>query len=349
MILVLEKDVTETQRNHIRSELFRKGCTVREMDSAGRNVIGALGREDLDPDYLAAMDGVAKVMRMEGKFKLVSRQWHPDDSHVRVGPVTIGGRRITLIAGPCAIESREQALTIAGEVKRYGAALFRGGAFKPRTCPYSFQGMAEEGLKILAQVREETGLPVVTEITSPAQADLMQKYVDMVQIGARNMQNFELLKCVGRLEKPVFLKRGLASTIEEWLMSAEYILAEGNDKVVLCERGIRTYEPYTRSTLDLSAIPVLKKLTHLPVMVDPSHATGIREKVAPMARAGVAAGADGLMIEVHHDPDNALSDGPQSLYPEQFGRLTRDLYAIAPVVGKQLDFDDLTRVDRHVE
>ncbi len=348
MILVLKKDVTETQRNRIRSELFGKGCIVREMDTAGQNVIGALGRDDLDPEDLAAMDGVAKVVRMEGKFKLVSRQWHPDDSQVKVGPVVIGGQHVTLIAGPCAIESRAQALTIAREVKRYGASLFRGGAFKPRTSPYSFQGMEEQGLKILAQVREEIGLPVVTEITSPAHADLMQKYVDMVQIGARNMQNFELLKCVGRLGKPVFLKRGLASTIEEWLMSAEYILAEGNDNVVLCERGIRTYEPYTRNTLDLSAIPVLKKLTHLPVVVDPSHATGIREKVAPMARAGIAAGADGLMIEVHHDPDNALSDGPQSLYPKQFGQLARDLYVISPVVGKQLDFDYLDKADRHV-
>jgi 3-deoxy-7-phosphoheptulonate synthase len=292
------------------------------------------------------LDGVAKVMRMEEKFKRVSRQWHPDDSHVRVGPVTIGGRHITLIDGPCAIESREQALTIAREVKRYGAALFRGGAFKPRTSPYSFQGMEEEGLKILALVRKETGLPVVTEMTSPDQAGLMKKYVDMVQIGARNMQNFELLKCVDRLAKPVFLKRGLASTIEEWLMSAEYILAEGNDKVVLCERGIRTYEPYTRNTLDLSAIPVIKKLTHLPVLVDPSHATGIREKVPPMARAGVAAGSDGLMIEVHHDPDNALSDGSQSLYPEQFGQLAKDLHVISPAVGKQLNVDHLTKVDR---
>ena len=250
---------------------------------------------------------------------------------------------MVLIAGPCAIESADQALTIAREVKRYGAVLFRGGAFKPRTSPYSFQGLEEEGLKILSRVREETGMPVVTEITSPAQADVMIKYVDMIQVGARNMQNFELLKCVGRMGKPVLLKRGLASTIEEWLMSAEYILAEGNDNVVLCERGIRTYEPYTRNTLDLSAIPVLKNLTHLPVVVDPSHATGIREKVAPMARAAVAAGADGLMVEVHHDPDHALSDGPQSLYPVQFGQLARDIYVISPVVGKQLDFDYLEK------
>ena len=241
------------------------------------------------------------------------------------------------------MESHAQAMGIAKEVKKYGAVLFRGGAYKPRSSPYSFQGMEEEGLKILAAVREETGLGVVTEMTSPAQAELMEKYVDVVQIGARNMQNFELLKCVGKMSKPVVLKRGLASTIQEWLMSAEYIVAGGNNNVILCERGIRTFEPYTRNTLDLSAIPVLKQLTHLPILIDPSHATGIREKVSPMARAAVAAGADALMIEVHNDPDNALSDGPQSLYPEQFGELTRDLYVIAPVVGKQLDFDYLKK------
>jgi 3-deoxy-7-phosphoheptulonate synthase len=244
------------------------------------------------------------------------------------------------------VESRNQALTIAKEVKRYGATIFRGGAYKPRTSPYSFQGLGEKGLKILAQVREEIGLPVLTEITSPTQADVMMKYVDAVQIGARNMQNFELLKCVGRLGKPVVLKRGLASTMEEWLMSAEYILSEGNDQVILCERGIRTFEPYTRNTLDLSAIPILKKLTHLPVLVDPSHATGIREKVSPMARAGIAAGADALMVEVHHDPANALSDGPQSLYPKQFGQLMRDIYVIAPVVDKQLDFNYLKKANQ---
>jgi 3-deoxy-7-phosphoheptulonate synthase len=319
------------------------------MNATGQSVIAAIGRGDLDTEALSRMEGVEKVIPMTGKFKLVSRQWHAQDSQISVGPITIGGQRVVLIAGPCAIESAEQALTIAREVKRYGAVLFRGGAFKPRTSPYSFQGLEEEGLKILAQVREETGMPVVTEITSPAQADLMQKYVDMVQVGARNMQNFELLKCIGRLGKPVLLKRGLASTIEEWLMSAEYILAEGNDHVVLCERGIRTFEPYTRNTLDLSAIPVLKNLTHLPVVVDPSHATGIREKVAPMARAAVAAGADGLMVEVHHQPEKAFSDGPQSLYPEQFGQLARDIYVISPVVGKQLDFDYLQKGVRKQE
>jgi 3-deoxy-7-phosphoheptulonate synthase len=279
----------------------------------------------------------------------------PEDTRIQIGDVVVGGDRIAVIAGPCAIESREQALTIARSVRKAGAVLFRGGAFKPRTSPYSFQGMEEEGLKILAEVRETFGMPVVTEITSPSQADLMMKYVDVVQVGARNMQNFELLKCVGRMGKPVLLKRGLSGTIEEWLMSAEYILSEGNRQVMLCERGIRTFEPYTRNTLDLTAIPVLRKLTHLPIIIDPSHATGMREKVSPMARAAIAAGADGLMIEVHNDPDNAMSDGPQSLYPDQFGQLMRDLYVISPVVGKQLDFSWLDKaaavrdMTRHTE
>jgi 3-deoxy-7-phosphoheptulonate synthase len=344
MILVLEKDITQNQKNNIRSKLFGEGYIVRELSEAGQNIIGAVGKGDREVEFFKKLPGVAKVVAISTAFKLVSRQLHPADTLVQVGDVVIGGELITVIAGPCAIENREQALTIAKEVKRYGAVLFRGGAFKPRTSPYSFQGLEEEGLKILAEVREVTGLVVVTEITSPAQADMMMKYIDVVQVGARNMQNFELLKCVGRIGKPIILKRGLSSTIEEWLMSAEYILSEGNDDVILCERGIRTFEPYTRNTLDLSAIPVLKTLTHLPVIIDPSHATGIREKVSPMARAAIAAGADGLMIEVHHKPDEALSDGPQSLYPKQFGQLMRDLYVIAPVIGKQLDFDYLDKV-----
>jgi len=339
MILVLENGITQDQKSNIRSILFREGCIVREMSEAGQNIIGAIGKSGGDVSFFEQLPGVAKVVPISTSFKLVSRQMHPEDTRVQIGDVVVGGERIAIIAGPCAIENREQALTIAREVRRYGAVLFRGGAFKPRTSPYSFQGLQEEGLKILAEVREETGLRVVTEITSPGQADMMMKYVDVVQVGARNMQNFELLKCVGRLGKPVVLKRGLSSTIEEWLMSAEYILSEGNNNVILCERGIRTFEPYTRNTLDLSAIPVLKALTHLPVIIDPSHATGIREKVSPMARAAIAAGADGLMIEVHHKPEEALSDGAQSLYPKQFGQLMRDLYVIAPVVGKQLDFD----------
>jgi 3-deoxy-7-phosphoheptulonate synthase len=343
MILVLEKGITQDQKKNVRSILFSEGYIVREMSEAGQNVIGAVGQGSKETEFFEKLPGVSRVIPISTSFKLVSRQMHTENTTVQVGNVAVGGERITIIAGPCAIESRDQALKTAREVKRYGAVLFRGGAFKPRTSPYSFQGLQEEGLKILAEVRAVTGLGVVTEITSPAQADMMMKYVDVVQIGARNMQNFELLKCVGRIGKPVVLKRGLSSTIEEWLMSAEYILSEGNDNVILCERGIRTFEPYTRNTLDLSAIPVVKTLTHLPVIVDPSHATGIREKVIPMARAAIAAGADGLMIEVHHDPDQALSDGPQSLYPKQFGQLTRDIYVIAPVVGKQLDFDYLDK------
>ncbi len=343
MILVLNKDITQDQKNRIRNTLLDKGCFVRETEDGGRNLIGALGKSNLDADFLKSLPGVEAIAPIPTPFKLASRQWHSADTQVPIGNVQVGGERIVIIAGPCAVESRDQALTIAREVKRYGAVVFRGGAFKPRTSPYSFQGLEEEGLKILAEVRDQTGLPVVTEITSVAQADLMMKYVDAVQVGARNMQNFELLKCVGRMGKTVVLKRGLAATIEEWLMSAEYIMSEGNDRIILCERGIRTFEPYTRNTLDLSAIPVLKKLTHLPVLIDPSHATGIREKVSPMARAAIAAGADALMIEVHHDPDHALSDGPQSLYPKQFGQLTRDIYVIAPVVGKQLDFDYLVK------
>ncbi|MGD9731226.1 MAG: 3-deoxy-7-phosphoheptulonate synthase [Desulfamplus sp.] len=339
MILVLEKDITQVKKSQLKSILAEKGCMVHEPGGSGQNILGVIGKKSMTKEFLMAQDGVADVVAISTAYKLVSRQMKQDDTIIRIGNVEIGGDKITIIAGPCAVESREQAITIAKEVKKYGATLFRGGAFKPRSSPYSFQGLEEEGLRILAEVREITGLRVVTEITSPMYADLMMKYVDVIQIGARNMQNFELLKCAGRMGKPVVLKRGLASTIEEWLMSAEYIAAEGNRNIILCERGIRTFEPYTRNTLDLSAIPVLKQLTHLPVIIDPSHATGMREKVSPMARAAIAAGADGLMIEVHHKPEEALSDGPQSLYPKQFGRLIRDIYVIAPVVGKQLIHD----------
>ncbi len=343
MILVLQQGITQEQKDRIRNTLRGEGYLIREMSDGDQSLIGAIGKVTQDLDFFKGFPGVEKVIPITSSFKLASRRMHPEDTLVHIGDVVIGSERIVVIAGPCAVESREQALATAREVKKYGAVLFRGGAFKPRTSPYAFQGLGEEGLKILAEIREELGLGVVTEITSPAQADMMLKYVDVVQIGARNMQNFELLKCVGRMGKPVLLKRGLSATVEEWLMSAEYILSEGNDHVALCERGIRTFEPYTRNTLDLSAIPVIKNLTHLPVLIDPSHATGIREKVSPMARAAIAAGADGLMIEVHHDPDNALSDGPQSLHPEQFGQLMRDIYVIAPVIGKQLDFGYLEK------
>ncbi len=343
MILVLENKITPHQKDKIKNMLSDEGCITREIVDGGRNVIGVIGKTKTSLEEFNTIEGVAEAVPIKSTYKLVSREFKSEDTKVAIGNVVVGSDRIVIVAGPCAVESHDQAMSIAKEVKKYGAVLFRGGAYKPRSSPYSFQGLEEEGLKILADVREKTGLGVVTEITSPSQADLMMKYVDVVQIGARNMQNFELLKCVGRMGKPVVLKRGLASTIQEWLMSAEYIMAEGNNNVILCERGIRTFEPYTRNTLDLSAIPVLKKLTHLPIIIDPSHATGIREKVSPMARAAIAAGADALMIEVHNDPDQALSDGPQSLYPEQFGQLTRDIYVIAPVVGKQLDFDYLKK------
>jgi 3-deoxy-7-phosphoheptulonate synthase len=344
MILELDKDLTAEGKTELIRKLRAKRCDCRELPPTDVERIGILGKPGVDEEELKRFPGVAAIIRVKTPYKLVGRAMHPQDTQVRVGDVTIGGENIAVIAGPCAVESLEQALTIAREVKKAGAALFRGGAFKPRTSPSSFQGMEESGLKILAEVRDAIGIRVVTEMTSPSQADLMMKYIDVVQVGARNMQNFELLKCVGRMGKPVLLKRGLSGTLEEWLMSAEYILAEGNAQVILCERGIRTFEPYTRNTLDLSAIPVLKKLTHLPIIVDPSHATGMREKVSPMARSAIAAGADGLMIEVHHDPDHALSDGAQSLYPHQFRRLMRDIYVIAPVIGKQLDFAHLERV-----
>ncbi len=338
MILVLKKGISDEEKEKLKQVLRSENCIIKEIQGVEETILGVVGKVKRDIRHFETLPGVAKVIPISKSYKLVSRELHPEPSVINVGDVEIGGDRLVVIAGPCAVEERERTFEIARQVRRYGAVLFRGGAFKPRTSPYSFQGLGEEGLQILAEVREETGMGIVTEMTSPNQADLMIKYVDVIQIGARNMQNFELLKCVGRIGKPVLLKRGLAATIEEWLMSAEYILSEGNENVILCERGIRTFERYTRNTLDLTAVPVIKKLTHLPIIIDPSHATGLREKVSPMARAAIAAGADGLIIEVHTNPEEALSDGPQSLYPEQFKQLMRDLYVIAPVVGKQLDY-----------
>ncbi len=338
MILVLGKGTTLEETERLKEILRSEGHMVKEIGDAEERVLGVVGKAYREGSYYESLPGVEKAVPISKPYKLVSRELHPAPSVIKVGDVSIGGDRLVVIAGPCGVEGRKTTLEIARAVRNHGAVLFRGGAFKPRTSPYAFQGMGEEGLKILREVREETGLGIVTEMTSPSQADLMMKYVDVVQIGARNMQNFELLKSVGRIGKPVLLKRGLSATIEEWLMSAEYILSEGNDQVILCERGIRTFERYTRNTLDLTAVPVIKKLTHLPIIVDPSHATGIRAKVSPMARAAIAAGADGLIVEVHTDPDKALSDGPQSLYPHQFEQLMRDLYVIAPVVGKQVDY-----------
>ncbi len=343
MIIKLNKSIKDTDKENIFNALKTEGVSFSEINSADGNILVAKGRVGLGTGFLSELSGISEIIPDKTNFKLVARENHPQDTLVKVGPVTIGGERIVVISGPCSVENYEQTLTIAKEVKKYGATILRGGAFKPRSSPYSFQGLEEEGLKILAEVRNETGLPIATEMTAPGQADMMMKYVDMIQIGARNMQNFELLKCVGKLNKPVMLKRGLAATIEEWLMSAEYIMAGGNTQVVICERGIRTFEPYTRNTLDLSAIPIVKSLTHLPIIIDPSHATGIREKVAPMARAAIAAGADALMIEVHNNPAKAASDGAQSLFPEQFGQLMRDIYVIAPVINKQVDFNYLEK------
>ena len=288
MILVLSKSITREERDRLDEELRSENCILREIQGVEETIIGVVGKVKKDIRYYETVPGVAKVIPITKPYKLVSRELHPQDSVVYVGDVAIGGDRLVIIAGPCGVEDRIRTLDIARSVRSCGAVLFRGGAFKPRTSPYSFQGLGEEGLKILAEVRKETGMGIVTEMVSPNQADLIMKYVDVVQVGARNMQNFELLKCVGRTGKPVLLKRGLSATIEEWLMAAEYILSEGNEQVVLCERGIRTFETYTRNTLDLIAVPVVKKLTHLPVIVDPSHATGLRDKVSPMARAAIA-------------------------------------------------------------
>jgi 3-deoxy-7-phosphoheptulonate synthase len=337
MILDLQPNLAPETKSELLSKLQSLGWEYRELPRTDVQRIGILGEGTRDAEVCRRLPGVAHVRPVRSPYKLTSREMHPADTLVSVGGIVIGGRRIVVIAGPCAVESREQALAIARSVQRDGAVLFRGGVFKPRTSPYSFQGMGEEGLRILSEVRRELGIGVVTELTSPSNADRLGACADVVQIGSRNMQNFELLKCAARLGKPVLLKRGFAATIDEWLLSAEYLLIEGNGAVILCERGIRTFETATRNTLDLSAVPLLKKVTHLPVLVDPSHATGIRDLVIPMSRAAIAAGADGLLVEVHTDPDHALSDGGQCLFPEQLRQLMPELRAIAPIIGRQFD------------
>lgn len=336
MIVVLENNITDSEKEKIRNFLETKGFKVREIVGEKDTIFGAVGSVSIDKREVELLNGVEKVVPVHKPYKLASREMKKEDSVISIGPVKIGGNRIVVIAGPCAIESREQIIESAKAAKDAGAVMLRGGAFKPRTSPYSFQGLGEEGLEYLREAGDLTGMPVVTEVVAPGDAEMMKKYIDVYQIGARNMQNFELLKTVGSMGMPVILKRGMSATIEEWLMAAEYLLASGTEDVILCERGIRTYEPYTRNTLDLSAIPVIKKLSHLPVIVDPSHATGIRDKVPPMALAGVAAGANGLIIEMHPDPDSAMSDGPQSLYPEQLEKVICDIEALAPVLGKEM-------------
>jgi 3-deoxy-7-phosphoheptulonate synthase len=342
MIVVLSKGITPHDKELVRIYLKDRGFAVRDQQFGEDEVIGAFGKGAADLQELGLLPGVERVAATSKPYELASRETKAEDSIVTVSagpssfPVKIGGSRITVIAGPCAVESREQIRETAARVRESGAVILRGGAYKPRTSPYAFQGLGMKGLELMKEAGEACGMPIVTEVVSPELALDMKDLTDMFQIGARNMQNFELLKKAGSLGKPVLLKRGPSATIEEWLLSAEYLLAAGTHDVVLCERGIRTFETYTRNTLDISAIPVVKSLSHLPVIVDPSHAVGIRAKVASAALAAIAAGADGLTVEVHPRPDEALSDGPQSLYPEQFEKLMRDIEALAPVVGKEL-------------
>jgi len=337
MIIVLRHDISPDQKEETRHFLQNHGYKVREIVGEQDTIFGAVGLVQMDFREVELLPGVDRVIPISKPYKLASRELKKEDTIVSIGSVRIGGGRIAVISGPCAVESRQQMREAAAAVREAGGVLLRGGAFKPRTSPYSFQGLGEAGLQILREAGDEFGLPVVSEIVGTEYVEICRDYLDVLQIGARNMQNFELLKRVGELKKPVILKRGLSATIEEWLMAAEYLMAHGTDDVILCERGIRTFETYTRNTLDLSAIPVIKKLSHLPIIVDPSHGTGIRGKVAPMALAAVAAGADGLMVEMHPHPEEALSDGPQSLFPDQLERLMRDIEAIAPVVEKELE------------
>ncbi len=337
MIIVMRSTATQADIDQVVERITQHGLKPHISRGVERTIIGAIGDERILRNVpFEALPGVEEVLAILKPFKLASRDFKAEPSLVEVNGVTGGGGQLAVIAGPCSVEGRQMLLETARAVKAAGANLLRGGAFKPRTSPYAFQGLGEEALQYLAEVREVTGLPVVTELMDPRDADLVMKYADMVQIGARNMQNFRLLKEVGVHRKPVFLKRGMSSTIKELLMSAEYIMSEGNYNIVLCERGIRTFEDYTRNTLDLSAVPALKQLSHLPVIVDPSHGTGKWDLVSPLALAAIAVGADGLMIEVHPQPETALSDGPQALLPDRFAALMGQIRALAPIVGRAL-------------
>lgn len=334
MIIVIKKDSDKKQLDNLLKWVSMQGLKVDMSVGENSTVMGLVGdTSKIDIDLVRSMEIVESVKRIQEPYKCANRKFHPEDSIIDVGGHKFGGNNFQIIAGPCSVESEKQVVEIAKAVKSAGANLLRGGAFKPRTSPYSFQGLRETGLDLLIKAKQETGMPIVSEIMSVRHIDLF-KDVDLVQIGARDMQNFELLKEVGKMDKPILLKRGLANTIEEWLMSAEYIMSEGNKNIILCERGIRTFEPLTRNTLDLSAIPLLKELTHLPVIVDPSHASGLSRLVPPLSLAAVGAGADGLMIEVHNDPLHALCDGAQSLKPEQFKEVVDKLKVILPLVNK---------------
>jgi 3-deoxy-7-phosphoheptulonate synthase len=337
MLIVMRADATKEDVAAVEAKIRDLGFAPNEIPGPTRLAIGITGNQGpLDPGLFNVLPGVAEAVPVSKPWKLVSREVKPNDTAVKIGAGQFGGGKFGVIAGPCAVESREQVHAAAKAVKAAGARFLRGGAFKPRTSPYAFQGMKEEGLKILAEAREATGLPIVTEVMDTRDVELVARYADVLQIGARNMQNFSLLEAVGGVGKPVMLKRGLSATIQEFLMAAEYIVKQGNYDVILCERGIRTFETMTRNTLDLGSIPLIKRLTHLPIIVDPSHGTGDRASVPAMARAAVALGADGLMVEVHPQPDKALSDGPQSLTPEGFAALMTSVRAIAGVVGLEL-------------
>jgi 3-deoxy-7-phosphoheptulonate synthase len=338
MVIVMHEGATDEQIQHVIDRVIASGFDVHRSTGASHTVIGAVGvHRDFDHRDFELLEGVREVVRITQPFKLASRQFKPQGTIIDLGRgVKIGGSEIVVAAGPCSVESREQILSVAESVSKAGAKILRGGAFKPRTSPYAFQGMGEKGLELMREAADKFNLFVVSEVMDPSQIQMMGAYVDIFQVGARNMQNYFLLRALGEVQKPVLLKRGMSATIEELLLSAEYILNGGNHKVVLCERGIRTFETATRNTLDIAAIPVIQKLSHLPIFADPSHGTGRRDKVPPMARAAVAAGADGLLIEVHNDPDHALSDGAQSLYPANFAQLMGELRIIAPAVGRRL-------------
>lgn len=338
MVIVMHEGATDEQIQHVIDRVIAGGFDVHRSTGASHTVIGAVGvHRDFDHRDFELLEGVREVVRITQPFKLASRQFKPQGTIIDLGRgVKIGGSEIVVAAGPCSVESREQILSIAESVSKAGAKILRGGAFKPRTSPYAFQGMGEKGLQLMREAADKFNLFVVSEVMDPSQIQMMGAYVDIFQVGARNMQNYFLLRALGEVQKPVLLKRGMSATMEECLLSAEYILSGGNYNVVLCERGIRTFETATRNTLDIAAIPVIQKLSHLPIFADPSHGTGRRDKVPPMARAAVAAGADGLLIEVHNDPDHALSDGAQSLYPANFAQLMGELRIIAPAVGRRL-------------
>jgi 3-deoxy-7-phosphoheptulonate synthase len=338
MVIVMEQTATEEQVQKVIETLVEVGYDVHRSTGVSHTVLGAVGspRRPVDPRALELIPGVREVVKISEPYKLVGRTFKAEDTVVDLAGIPVGGPEVIVMAGPCSVETREQVGSVARSVQTSGAKVLRGGAFKPRTSPYSFQGHGEEALRWMRETADELGLAVVSEVMDVRVIEMMLRYVDCLQVGARNMQNFDLLKELGRVRRPVLLKRGLSATIEEWLLSAEYVLAGGNGQVILCERGIRTFENATRNTLDISAIPVVKKRSHLPILVDPSHGTGRRDKVIPMARAAVAAGADGLLIEVHNDPERALSDGAQSLYPDQFDRLMGELRVIAPVLGRVL-------------